>query len=357
MFFKSPPFGLNFSDTSIEIISLGGSIEKPRLLAMNREPIESGIIEDGKIIDRERLGNVIKSLIDNPKFGKIGTRNLVFSFPESKIFLHFFKFSDNLETERIEKEIEFQAIHNFPFPLKDLYSDFKIMGNEVLLVAAQKDIVDDYLMVFKRLKLLPIALEAESISLARALIGGSEENILIVDLGARTTNFSLFSENRLKLSCSINIAGDKFSQALMEKLDVPFREAEELKKEVGLDPTKMGGKIFLILQKDIRVIISEIQKIGQYFEEKTGKSLEKIILAGGSATLPRFPEYLAENLQKPVLIGDPWKKINIDILKRKENFEKALEVNPVLYGPVIGSALRGIIKEPERAGINLLPKK
>jgi Tfp pilus assembly PilM family ATPase len=161
----------------------------------------------------------------------------------------------------------------------------------------------------------------------------------------------------LRLSSSINIAGDKFSQALMEKLDVPFREAEELKKEVGLDPTKMEGKIFLILQKDIRVIISEIQKIGQYFEEKTGKSLEKIILAGGSATLPRFPEYLSENLQKPVLIGDPWKKINIDILKRKENFEKAMEINPILYGPAIGSSLRGLVKDPKKADINLLPKK
>jgi len=357
MLFKSPPFGLNFSDTSIEIISLEGSIEKSRLLAMSGETIESGIIEDGKIIDRERLGDVIKSLIDNPKFGKIGTRNLIFSLPESKIFLHFFKIPETVEKETIEKEVEFQAIHNFPFPLKDLYSDFKIMGKEVLLVAAQKDIVDDYLMVFKRLKLLPVALETESVSLARALIRGSEENILIVDLGARTTNFSLFSENRLKLSCSINIAGDKFSQALMEKLDVPFREAESLKKEVGLDPAKREGKVFLILQKDIRVIISEIQKIEEYFREKTSESLEKIILAGGSAVLSHLPEYLAENLQKPVLVGDPWEKINIGILKRKENFEKALEVNPVLYGPAIGSALRGIIKEPEKAGINLLPKK
>jgi len=86
-------------------------------------------------------------------------------------------------------------------------------------------------------------------------------------------------------------------------------------------------------------------------------NIEKIILAGGSAALPHLPEYLAENLEKPVAIGDPWVKINIDILKKKEYFEKALEVNPVFYSTVIGSALRGLSKDPAKEGINLLPKR
>ena len=70
--------------------------------------------------------------------------------------------------------------------------------------------------------------------------------------------------------------------------------------------------------------------------------------------LPHLPEYLSDNLEKEVTIGDPWQKINIDILKKKKYFKKALQVNPVLYSTVIGSALRGLAKNSQKAGINLL---
>lgn len=356
-FYKAKIFGLNISDYSIEVISLGGSIERPKLLAMARSVLEPGVVEDGKILDKDKLEGILKTLIEKPNFGKIKTKKFIFTLPESKIFSHFFELPEALGKEQVEKEVEFQAIHNFPFPVKELYFDFKIKEKEVILVAVQKDIVDDYLMVFKKLRLWPITLEIESMSLARALIGANQETILIADVGARTTNFSLFSENHLRLSISINIAGNKFSQALMEKLNIPFKEAENLKKEIGLNPEEKEGKTFLILQKEIQEIIFEIKRIEEYFQNKEQKSIEKIILAGGSAALPHLPEYLAENLEKPVLIGDPWEKINIDILKKKEYFEKALEINPVLYAGVIGSALRGLTVNPTRDGINLLPRR
>jgi len=357
MFFEKPPFGLNFSDHSIEIVSLGESIEKPKLLAMSRVILEPGIVENGRILQEEELELILKNLIGKPQFGKINTNKFIFTLPESKTFIYFFELAENLDREKVEKEIESQVIHNFPFPLKDLYFDFTIKNREVTLIAAQRDTVDDFLSVFRRLQILPVALEAESLSLARSLIGAAQEIILIADIGARTTNFSFFDENRLKLSISIDSAGDKFSRALMEKLNISFQEAEESKKEIGLNPEREEGKVFLILQKEFQGIISEIKKIEEYFQKKTGKSLEKIILAGGSASILNLADYLADNLEKPVLIGDPWEKINISILKKKEYFEKALEVVPILYAPAIGSALLGLTTTPEKNTINLLPKR
>lgn len=356
IFFKKSIFGLDISDYSIEIISLGGSVEKTELLAMGREFLEPGIIENGKILQKEKLRAVLQPLIEKPNFGEIKTKKFIFSLPESKSFIHVFKTPAVLKKKTIEEEIELQAIQNFPFSLKDLYFDFKIKNKEILLVAVQKDIVEDYLDVFKKLKLQPVALEIESLSLARSLIKDKEETTLIIDIGARTTNFSIFDKSRLKLSITIDTAGNSFTQALAEKLNIPSSEAEIIKKEAGLNPNEKEGKIFLILQKEIQKIISEIKKINEYFREKEDKPFEKIILAGGSSTLPRLAEYLTENLEKIVIIGDPWGAINIDILKKEEYFQKALEINPILYSTVIGSALRGLARNPEKIGINLLPK-
>jgi len=112
--------------------------------------------------------------------------------------------------------------------------------------------------------------------------------------------------------------------------------------------------VFLILQKEIQGIIGEIKKMDDYFQKKTGKKIEKVILGGGGATLPHFAEYLSENLEIPVSIGDPWEKINIDILKKKKYFEQALKINPFLYSQAIAAAFRGLRREPGAADINLI---
>jgi len=374
--FFQKPFGLDIADTSIKLISLAGSFEKPKLLSLGKAALEPDIVEDGKILNKEKLKRSLSNLILNPEFGKIKKRECIFSLPESKVFLHFFKIPENLKKEERFQKIKFEAGQTFPYPLEELYYDFMIYPvrdykgkekrqreqisngvypeKEVLLAASPKNIVNDYLNVFKICQIEPIALEIESESLTRALIGKKEGVILIIDIGARTTNFSLFDGGQLKLSISIPIAGNKFTQKIAEKLKIPLSEAEGLKVKHGLNPEVKEGKIFLILQQEFREIIEEIEKIENYFQQKIEKKIGKIILTGGSAQLPFLPEYLAENLGVKVEIGDPWAKINIDILKKKEYLKEALKINPILYTTSIGSALRGLIKDPKMAGINLI---
>lgn len=360
--FKKQALGLDISDYSIELISLEGSFEKPRLLAMGRKMIDQGIVKEGKILNKEKLKKSLEELISQPKFGKIKTRKLIFSLPESKSFIQIFKIPSDLGEKKEKEEIESQISQIIPYQLAELYFDYIIREaadfKEVLLIAAPKEIVDDYLTLFESCKLEALELEVESESLARSLILPSEEEktTLIIDIGARTTNFIIFDETGLRLSISSPLAGNWLTQILMDKLKISKEKAEDLKKTIGLNPKKEQGRIFLILQKEISKIIEEANKIIEYFQKKEGKEIQKIILAGGTATLPYLLEYFSQNLEKEVIIGDPWTKINIDILGGKKYFKKALEVNPLFYSTVIGSALRGLAKNLEEAGSNLLPK-
>lgn len=354
IFHPLKPFGLDISDYSIEVILLEGKIENPMLKAFGRAKIPPGLIENGKIFNKEGLIKCLKNLVSNPQFGKIETKKLIFSLPESKSFIYTFQLQKDLKKTEISEFIKSQAVHTFPFPLNELYFDFQIKNNEVLLIAAQKEIVNDYLEIFKTCQLQAIALEIESMGLARALVQEEKEIVLIADIGARMTNFSLFDKERLRLSVSTPVAGNKFTEAISEKLKITLKEAEDIKKKIGLNPKKKGGKFFLILQKKILEIVEEIMRIERYFQQKTGKEIEKIILTGGSALLPHLPGYLSENLEKKVLIGDPWTKINIDILKEKEYFKKTLGIDPIFYSTSIGLALRGLEKNPKKAGFNLI---
>lgn len=355
-FFSKSSIGIDISDRSIEAVSLGGRAESPRLLAMGRAILEPGVLENGRIMDKEKLKNSLLGLIKKPNFGSIRTKKIVFSVPEPKIFIHILKMPEDLKEQDKIEFIRFQASQTFPYLLKDLYFDFKISGTEVLISAASKAIVNDFLEVFKSCGLQTLAVGIESENLARSLIFNQNagDPVVIADVGTKTTGFSIFDKGELKISISIEVAGDKFTQSISEKMGVSPKDAESLKKEIGLNPEPKQGKVFLILQNEIQEIIQEIKKIRLYFKEAEGREIRKIILAGGSSTLPYFAEYLNDNLEIPVVIGDPWVRINIDILKRKEYLKEALGINPIFYAAAIGSALKGLTNNPEKDGINLI---
>lgn len=349
--FFQKPFGLDISDHSIEIISLSGSPDKLKLLALERIILKPGVVKDGKIIQKEKLEEYLKNSVSKPRFGEIKTRNLIFSLPESQTFIYSFDIPEDLDEKERIKEIENEARKTFPFPLEELYYDFMINEKRnVILAATPKKIADDYLELFKNCQLNATIFETASESLARSLINENTA-VFIVDLGAATTSFSVFDEKRLIISNSLATGGERFSELMAEKLKITKSEAESLKIKTGLDSQKNKGKVFLILQEEMQKIIEKIRELDSYFEEKTGKKIEKIILTGGAVLTLSIKEYLADNLEKEISIVNPWEKIDFNA---KQYFKKSLKLEPIFFTAAIGSALRGLSRNSKKAGINFL---
>jgi Tfp pilus assembly PilM family ATPase len=143
-FFQKISLGIDISDHSIEAISLGGAINRSNLLALGRKKIPEGIVEDGQILNKKDLGKFLKELIDKPKFGKITTKNFIFSLPESKSFIRVFKLPQELKEKEILEYLKSQTKENFPYPPEELYFDYQLPGadeKDVLLAAASRKIV------------------------------------------------------------------------------------------------------------------------------------------------------------------------------------------------------------------------
>ena len=358
--FGKKTLGLDISDHSMEAVSLSGSLKSPRLLALARIKLDPGVVENGLVHKKKELTDRLKTLIASPQFGRFTEKRAVLALPESRSFVHHFDILEKVSPDKERKIIIDKAKENFPFPLEKIYFDYRIRKTEekkdVLLAAIPKDVVNSYVEILKECQLEPMFLELESESIARSLQEVAEKPFLLADIGARTTNLSVIDESGLTMSVSLPVAGNAFSRSLIEQLRVLPEEAEMLKREVGLDYKKEKGRVLLVLQKEIQKIIEEIRGVDDYLEKRGGNKTKVLVLAGGSAPMPYLSNYMSENLEKPVVIHDPWVKINIDILRKKENLKKALRINPVLYATVIGSALRGLTKNPREAGLNFLPK-
>ncbi len=354
-FFKKPAFGLDISDFSIEVLEL---TSRNKVGAFARIKLEEGIIKDGFVPNREKLTEKIRKAINE---AGVKSNQVVVSLPESKVFIHIFRVPKNLKNQELKELISSQAAKAISLESDKIYWDYQVISTskeekEVLYIGTLKEIIDTYYVILKELGLEPVVFELESIALQRALSQSKDffsalktenkpkeaRNILIIDIGSRTTNINIFdNRNSLRLSSVVQVAGNNFNKAIEEKMKVSSDSTEKLKKANGFSKTKDKGKVADILKEEARPIIDAVKKSLEFYKNPVGE----IYLVGGSSTIPKISEYFSESLETEVNLGESFLAKELSIKG----------VKPVLFNTVVGLALRGLEKNPGNSGMNLLP--
>ncbi|OGY49394.1 MAG: hypothetical protein A3D39_00745 [Candidatus Buchananbacteria bacterium RIFCSPHIGHO2_02_FULL_39_17] len=353
---KKEIFGLDISDHSIEALVLRqGLFGRSRVTAYARTILRGEVVRNGLIKNPQKLSQAIIKLLASAQPQAIKAKKCILALPEAQVYSTIFKFPAALKPKEIRQSLPLKAEEVIPFKSTEVYFDFKIIGRrqndqEVFYAAVPAKILDSYLKLLQSLGLEPVAFDLESISLARALIAkaAGDQAVLLMDVGARTTNLNIFDNNGIRQSLVINIAGDRFTKAITQHLKIPFKDAEALKIKSGFDSEKEAGKILLILQNEFKRIIAETKKLMDFYQKRYQRKITKIILVGGSALLPKIDQYLAEDLGLKVEIGNPLIKITdpAELVKFKNK--------AILFTNVIGLALRGIAKMPAMSDLNLI---
>jgi len=355
-FNKKLPIGIDISDSSIEVLRLN---KKREIIEHARITLTEGIIENGKIMDKEKLVYSLREVLK-----KAGAENVassskkvkaIMSLPESKVFVRNFELPLDLTGEELTREIISEIGKIVPTGLDSVYWDYVLVptkkSHHILFVAAPKDLTDEYVEVADLAGLEVVVIDVEASSLGRSLLKPLflKANSMVVDIGARTSDISIFGrDGLLHLSVSVPVAGNQLTQAIMDKLGKSREEAEELKRTFGFEEEKDKHHISTVLRDSFEEVLEKIKKVIKYYQNNVSGKVEEIILAGGSSSLPWLDEYLEKSLGVKVKIGNPIEKLkNGQVLNSKEK-------QAVLFSNVIGLALRGL-DEPWR-GINLLPK-
>ncbi len=143
------------------------------------------------------------------------------------------------------------------------------------------------------------------------------EGTVLVDIGGGTTDIAIYKDGWLKHTSILGIGGNHFTNDLSVGLNIPFHEAEDIKKKVGFAITDNKKVLISINKKNIT--LEQIKEILEPRAEelldliktevnnvyKSGISVSGAVLTGGASLLEGF-ERLAESiLSMPVRIGYP----------------------------------------------------
>ncbi len=318
-----PPkiLGIDIGTTSIKAIELAkeggvikldtyGILENYGHLERINDAIQTSSL---KILD-ELTAEMLKQLLSEMK---PTTRDCAMSIP---IFSAFVALMDlpKLSQKELSQAIPFEARQYVPIPISEVSLDWQILGPtpgqegqkvQVLLIAVPQDTVLKYQRIAELAGLNLRNLEIETIAASRAVVGPDPSTILLVDIGSRATVISIVDEGYVRITRSIDTAGGDLTQVIANGLGISPIRAEMLKKSRGLLSGVGEENLAALLTPFLDVIISEIQKVGTLYTERTRREVKKIILVGGAANIPGLVEYLEREIQKEVKIGNSFSQI------------------------------------------------
>ena len=223
----------------------------------------------------------------------------------------------------------------------------------VLLVAAPKNVVNPYMEALKKSRIIPKIVDEISSANIRAFdhyLSDKEEKDeessiinIILSIGASSTILTLVEKKNLKFTRNILMGGNDITKALSKSLNISFDEAEKLKRETKIvlgteEGEENKNESEKIIVKILNQITKEVRKSLSYYKTQSQKvKYNKLILSGGCANIDNIKEYLSEQFEIPVIIGNPFEGLKID--ERVFDIKRMNKLKDIL-GTVIGLAMR-----------------
>lgn len=361
--FKKPPssfLGVDIGTTGIRIVQLG--LREKAIKLENYASIETKdyleILGNSGNLNNIRMSDdkIAKDLGSIMEKAGITSKNIIMSIPISSAFSSVITLPD-IPRDELAKAVQFEARQYVPISLNEVVFDWSVIGKETennqhpgskrmnkikaLLVAIPKETTGKYVNIARLLNLNLSALETESFSLARSLVGKKEGIFTIVDIGNKTTSVTVVENGSVVGSHSIlGAGGEEMTRIISHGFNVDYNRAEKLKIDNRFNENKDSQeKICEMILPIANIIISEIKKINEAYFRINKKKIQKVIFTGGAVSFSGLIKRFSKEIGLPTEIGNPWNNIAYD-----EVLGEKLEDNAPFFGIAVGLALRGFEK-------------
>ncbi|HEY9843974.1 MAG: type IV pilus assembly protein PilM [Candidatus Sericytochromatia bacterium] len=361
-FAKEPPIGIDITNEFIIAVELSpvknqpGVIELTRLATTNTP---ENAVRDGEVVDPARVAEKIKTLIAEHEFK---SRKVITAVSgQAAIIRPRIKFPA-IPLKELKEVVMHDAERYIPFPIQDVYIDFQVTGTvdeegvskyDVLLVTAQKQLIDTYIETFALADMQLVSVDVASFAVMRALAEDAEEetlNVLILIRG-ETTDLTVIQNGAPLFARSIPMGSSTFIETIASNMGLELEEAVSIFDRLIIpvvgdeefdDPmVEQAAEEIRFLLKDLT---NEIQKSIEYFHQSQQEytRIQHLILSDRGAKIKNLDQYFSHQLGIDVEISNPIKHLTFDESVFSLEY---LSENAPLFATAIGLARRGI-EEP-----------
>lgn len=313
--------GIDIGSHAIKICQLQQVGRQYKVLAVGSAELPAGAVEDGVLQEPNEVARILQTLLKNLKIrnNKIGISISGYSVIVKKISL------EKMDNNALANYIKSEAEQYIPFDLDDVYIDFQKISESsddtdqctVMLVAAKKEVVNDYLEMLSELKLDTVLVDVDGFALENIweTVAQKRENVALVDIGASKMNINIISNGVSVLARDVAVGSEQLTDQLMSALDLDHGTAERVKLGI-VAANEHKDALESVFNKICTQWVLEIKKaIDLYLVNHPDYPLQTIVLSGGGSKVSGLPEYIAKETGLNVISFNPFESMLFDDAK------------------------------------------
>lgn len=315
--------GLDIGSSSVKMVQLRpGPKGGLQLLNFGIEPLPPQTIVDGAIMNQQAVVEAIKQLRDN--LGLRG-REVATAISGHSVIIKKIRVPE-MTPEELEQQIPWEAEHHIPFSKDDVHMDHQVLSSgggtgqmELMLVAAKKEVVEDFSLVIREAKLQPVVMDVVAFSMQNAFEinydVAPEDSVVLINVGAALSNINIVAGGASAFTRDVTVGGNAFTEEIQKRLNVSQEEAEAWK--IG----STGEGAHEVIPHEVEAVLTEVadsvagkfqRSLDFYLSQAPDVKLAKILLCGGAAKVPALQRAMEDKARIPVEILDPFRKLSID---------------------------------------------
>jgi type IV pilus assembly protein PilM len=317
LFEKKELIGLDIGSSSIKAVEFDWGKKTPKLKHFGMIPLPPEAVVDGAFMDSASIVESIRSLIEGLR---IKTKKVAVSISGHSVYIKTINVPTMSEVQ-LEESIKWEAEQQIPFDIADVNLDFQILDEQVspdqmpvLLVAAKKDMINDYTAVIEEAGLQPTIVDVDVFAIENAynlnFESPEEEVVALVNIGASVMNINILKRGTSAFTRDISIGGRQITEEIQKRLKMTYEEAESLKVKER-DAGAQNPEVEKIIQGTAEQLATEVRRSLEFFAaSSSGGEIKKIFLSGGCAKIQMLPGLIEERISMPVEVFNPFAKID-----------------------------------------------
>ncbi|MEW6775421.1 MAG: type IV pilus assembly protein PilM [Bdellovibrionota bacterium] len=343
--------GLDIGSSAVKAVVLKPTKKGYKLVKFGMKPLPPEAIVDGAIMNASVVSETIQGLVADLKLKEKDTATSVsgHSVIIKKITVPF------MAAEQLQESIKFEAEQYVPFDINDVNLDFQILSKEpdaqgnmdVILVAAKKDLINDYVAVVAEAGLNCAVIDIDAFTLENMYEANYEINegeiVALVNIGAAITTINVCKSGISVFTRDVATGGNILTEEIQKQLNVSYEEAEALK--IGKRSDEQADEVIPqevsnIIQSVVDQIVGDIQKSIDFFlATAADQAISKVYLSGGSCRIPGLARALQERVNIPVELINPFNSVQFSA--KEFSPEYLAEVGPQA-AVAVGLAVRKV---------------
>jgi type IV pilus assembly protein PilM len=344
--------GLDIGSTAVRAAEVTVSGGQASVLRAAQVKVADGAVENGEVRQPEAVAEALRELWS---VGKFKSKQVVMGVGNQRVVVREIGLPWLPEKE-LRDSLGFQVQEFIPMAVDEVVLDFDVLGEfeqegrrmiRILLVAAQRVMVDAVVAAAEGAKLDPVGLDLVPFALVRA-VGATDAGMdleasesgdeAVIDVGSHVTNICVHARGITRFVRILPSGGRDVTLAIARTLGVEDEAAERLKKGEEVAGAPPLEEVRRAAMARAGSFVDEIRSSLEFYTAQAqGARIGRVLVTGGGSKLQGFLEMLAERIPVPVGRGQVFQRA----VPKLELDERALaEAEPVL-AVAIGLAIPG----------------